>query len=357
MNRFQYASVEQSGPSKWVPMAAVAVAVSLGVVVGLVLSTPSADATNLHAAVATTASTMRANTYASVPRQMSQYPRQAAVGASNVYDTEEVQYTAPAFVTEAQPAMSVAGWAGLMMVPVMALAGFMFGRRNTEFQVVDPVAEEQEFAMAATTGLLGNKVGMTRIPDANGSLTPVTVIRLGPCVVTQVKTTETDGYEAVQLGYQQVKEDRLNKPESGHLAKSGAPPLKYLREYRVPVASEFTAGQVLTSDIFAEGELVDVQGNSIGKGFQGNIKRHGFKRGLMTHGSKSHREPGGTGPGTTPGRVYPGSKGPGRMGGKTTTVPKLKVMAVDPVQNLIMVKGSIPGAPGNLVSVKSTKEW
>ena len=221
-------------------------------------------------------------------------------------------------------------------------------RRKTKFSIPHP--------FFVSVGLLGNKVGMTRIPDENGSLTPVTVIRLGPCVVTQVKTTATHGYEAVQLGYQEVPERKLTKPELGHLATSGAPPLKHLREYRVKDASQFTPGQVLTTEIFENGELVDVQGTTIGKGFQGNIKRHGFKRGLMTHGSKSHREPGSTGPGTTPGRVYPGSKGPGRMGGDTRSQCNLKVMDIDHQQHLLLVKGSIPGHDGGLVSVKSCKE-
>lgn len=205
--------------------------------------------------------------------------------------------------------------------------------------------------MAATTGLLGNKVGMTRIPDDAGNLIGVTVIRVGPCVVTQIKTTETHGYNAIQVGYDEVPERKLNKPELGHLAKSGAPPLRHLREWHVDDPSIYTLGQVLNADEFKKGGVVDVQAKTIGKGFQGNIKRHGFKRGLMTHGSKSHREPGSTGPGTTPGRVYVGSKSQGRMGGKIQSQLKLKIVEVDTAQSLVIVQGSVPGHTGSLVAV------
>jgi len=257
---------------------------------------------------------------------------------------------------------SVLGWSGLAALPLAALAGFAMGywKPIAQQYAQDPmeivIDAGEPIAMAATTGLLGHKVGMTRIPDAKGSLTPVTVIRLGPCVVTQVKTTATDGYEAIQLGFHEVKEKRLTKPELGHLSKTGAPPLKHLKEYHVEDASKYTPGQVLMADVFAEGDLVDVQGDTIGKGFQGTVARWGFARGLMTHGSKNHREPGSTGR-RMPGRTYPFNKGAGRVGGTQTTLRKLTVMGVDTEQHLLLVKGSIPGAPGNLVSVQPIKQW
>ena len=202
-------------------------------------------------------------------------------------------------------------------------------------------------------GILGNKIGMTQIVDELGNLVPVTILRAGPCTVTQIKTAETDGYNAVQLGYAQVSSKILNKPQIGHLEKVGVPLLRYLHEYKVSDTNELTLGQNLGVDIFEAGNLVDVTGKSIGKGFAGLQKRHNFGRGPMTHGSKTHRAPGSIGAGTTPGRVYPGKKMAGQLGAKQVTIKKLKVLIVDAENNLIIVKGAVPGKPGNLISIQS----
>ena len=201
-------------------------------------------------------------------------------------------------------------------------------------------------------GILGNKIGMTQIVDELGNLVPVTILRAGPCTVTQIKTAETDGYNAVQLGYAQVSSKILNKPQIGHLEKVGVPLLRYLHEYKVSDTNELTLGQNLGVDIFEAGNLVDVTGKSIGKGFAGLQKRHNFGRGPMTHGSKNHRAPGSIGAGTTPGRVYPGKKMAGQLGAKQVTIKKLKVLIVDAENNLIIVKGAVPGKPGNLMSIQ-----
>ena len=201
-------------------------------------------------------------------------------------------------------------------------------------------------------GILGNKIGMTQIVDELGNLVPVTILRAGPCTVTQIKTAETDGYNAVQLGYAQVSSKILNKPQIGHLEKVGVPLLRYLHEYKVSDTNELTLGQNLGGDIFEAGNLVDVTGKSIGKGFAGLQKRHNFGRGPMTHGSKNHRAPGSIGAGTTPGRVYPGKKMAGQLGAKQVTIKKLKVLIVDAENNLIIVKGAVPGKPGNLISIQ-----
>ena len=201
-------------------------------------------------------------------------------------------------------------------------------------------------------GILGNKIGMTQIVDELGNLVPVTILRAGPCTVTQIKTAETDGYNAVQLGYAQVSSKILNKPQIGHLEKVGVPLLRYLHEYKVSDTNELTLGQNLGVDIFEAGNLVDVTGKSIGKGFAGLQKRHNFGRGPMTHGSKNHRAPGSIGAGTTPGRVYPGKKMAGQLGTKQVTIKKLKVLIVDAENNLIIVKGAVPGKPGNLISIQ-----
>ena len=201
-------------------------------------------------------------------------------------------------------------------------------------------------------GILGNKIGMTQIVDELGNLVPVTILRAGPCTVTQIKTAETDGYNAVQLGYAQVSSKILNKPQIGHLEKVGVPLLRYLHEHKVSDTNELTLGQNLGVDIFEAGNLVDVTGKSIGKGFAGLQKRHNFGRGPMTHGSKNHRAPGSIGAGTTPGRVYPGKKMAGQLGAKQVTIKKLKVLIVDAENNLIIVKGAVPGKPGNLISIQ-----
>ena len=200
-------------------------------------------------------------------------------------------------------------------------------------------------------GLFGNKIGMTQVFDKDGLAIPVTVIRVGPCLVTQIKTTTTDGYNAVQIGYSQVPVRKLTKPQLGHLKKAGAPPLKYLGEYSLENVEEFNVGQTLTVSNFNIGQHVNISGTSIGKGFSGNIKRHNFKRGPMTHGSKNHRAPGSIGPGSTPGRVFPGKRMPGQYGAKKTTISKLEILGIDAEQNLLVVKGSVPGKPGNLLNI------
>ena len=202
-----------------------------------------------------------------------------------------------------------------------------------------------------SVGILGTKLGMTQVFDETGNAVPVTVIQAGPCVVTQIKTEQTDGYSSVQVGYGEVKEKALNRPKLGHLKKSGASPVRHLREYRVDDTGEFEIGQAVAADRFEAGQLIDVSGISIGKGFAGNQKRNNFRRGPMSHGSKNHRAPGSTGAGTTPGRVYPGKKMAGRMGGEKVTVRKLSVVRVDSDRNLLLVKGGVPGKAGSLLNI------
>ncbi len=202
-----------------------------------------------------------------------------------------------------------------------------------------------------SVGILGTKLGMTQVFDETGRAIPVTVIQVGPCTVTQIKTKQTDGYSAIQVGYREVKPKALNKPKLGHLAKSSAPTLRHLREYHIQNESEYSLGQQIKADIFSSGQLVDVSGASIGRGFAGYQKRHNFARGPMSHGSKNHREPGSTGAGTTPGRVFPGLRGAGRLGGKKTTVKKLTVVRVDAERDVILIKGAVPGKPGALLNI------
>jgi large subunit ribosomal protein L3 len=201
-------------------------------------------------------------------------------------------------------------------------------------------------------GLLGNKIGMTQIFDESGNIIPVTILKVGPCVITQVKTTLKDGYEAIQIGYGNVSSKSLTQPELGHLQKSNLQPLKYLKEFHIDTEKgEFEVGQVLNVDSFTPGQLVNIRGKSIGKGFSGLQKRHNFSRGPMTHGSKNHRAPGSIGMGTTPGRVLPGKKMSGQLGNKITTIRKLKVIQANEKENILVIKGSVPGKPGNLVSI------
>jgi large subunit ribosomal protein L3 len=206
-----------------------------------------------------------------------------------------------------------------------------------------------------SVGILGTKLGMTQIFDDAGVAIPVTVIQAGPCTVTQVKTKQTDGYSAIQVGYGEVKPKALNKPLLGHLAKSSAPGLRHLKEYRIDNSGDYSLGQEIKADIFSAGQTVDVIGTSIGRGFAGNQKRNNFGRGPMSHGSKNHRAPGSIGAGTTPGRVYPGKRAPGRLGGSRTTVRKLTVVHVDPERNLLLIKGAVPGKPGALVDIVPAK--
>lgn len=206
-------------------------------------------------------------------------------------------------------------------------------------------------------GILGTKLGMTQIFDPEtGVAIPVTVVQAGPCTVTQIKTQQTDGYSAVQIGYQEVKEKTLNKPKIGHLQKSNAPLVRHLKEYRLDDTAAFELGQAIAADIFNQGQLVDVTGKTIGRGFAGYQKRHNFRRGPMSHGSKNHRQPGSTGPGTTPGRIFPGKKMAGRYGATQVTIRKLSVVQVDAERNLLLIKGAIPGKPGNLLSIAPTNK-
>ncbi len=202
--------------------------------------------------------------------------------------------------------------------------------------------------------LIGKKVGMTQIFDEEGKVIPVTVIEATPCTVTQIKTVEQDGYQAVQLGFGDVKESKLNKPRLGHLSKNKLAPKKYLREFRLDSIEGMNVGDELKADVFSVGDRVDIQGTSKGKGFQGVIKRHGQSRGPMGHGSMYHRRPGSMGPTSTPGRVFPGKKLPGHMGTVTVTIQNLEVIKVDLDKNVILVKGSVPGAKGSILKIKSS---
>ncbi|MDE5075791.1 MAG: 50S ribosomal protein L3, partial [Trichodesmium sp. St5_bin2_1] len=198
---------------------------------------------------------------------------------------------------------------------------------------------------------------------------PVTVVQAGPCVVTQIKTEQTDGYTAVQIGYGEAKNKTrqlntkepkevnryLTNAQQGHLVKSGGTPLRHLREYRVDDTGNFELGQQIKVNLFEAGQLVDITGKSIGKGFAGYQKRHNFRRGPMAHGSKNHRLPGSTGPGTTPGRVYPGKKMAGHLGNVRVTTKKLKIVRIDAERNLLLIKGTIPGKSGTLISIAPAK--
>ncbi|KAI3764621.1 hypothetical protein L2E82_14632 [Cichorium intybus] len=214
-----------------------------------------------------------------------------------------------------------------------------------------------QMSMEAGVGLMGTKLGMMTYFESTGKVVPVTVIgfREGN-LVTQVKTEDTDGYNAVQVGYRRVRDKKLTKPEMGHLEKSGIIPLRHLQEFRLQSVDGFEPNQKLElEELFKEGDLVDVSGTTIGKGFQGGIKRYNFKRGPMTHGSKSHRALGSIGAGTTPGRVYPGKKMPGRMGGTKTKIRKLKIVKIDSDLRVVMIKGAVPGKPGNLIRITPAK--
>ena len=208
------------------------------------------------------------------------------------------------------------------------------------------------FNILMNIGILGTKLGMTQIFDESGLAIPVTIIKAGPCTITQVKTIDSDGYNSVQLGYLETHSKLLTKPELGHLRKTDSPPLKHLKEYRVESSSSTPLGSVLSVDLFNIGDKISVTGKTIGKGFAGTVKRHHFTRGPMTHGSKNHREPGSIGMGTTPGRVYPGKRMAGRLGGKQTTIKNLQVVLINLENNLLVVRGAIPGKLGNLLSIK-----
>jgi large subunit ribosomal protein L3 len=201
-------------------------------------------------------------------------------------------------------------------------------------------------------GILGTKLGMTQIFDEAGFAIPVTVIKAGPCIVTQIKSVAKEGYSAIQIGYGQVAIKNLTKPELGHLQKSESPPLKHLKEYKISSENNFKLSDKVTVELFTVGQNVSVSGRSIGKGFSGTIKKFNFTRGPMTHGSKNHREPGSIGQGSTPGRVYPGKKMAGRLGGKQTMLKNLRVVHVNKENSLLVVKGTVPGKTGNLLSIK-----
>lgn len=203
-----------------------------------------------------------------------------------------------------------------------------------------------------SVGILGTKLGMTQVFDEAGRAIPVTVVQAGPCPVTQIKTAQTDGYTAIQIGYGSTTEKALTRPELGHLKKSDSTPQRHLHEYRLADVSEFELGQNISADRFSEGQLVDVSGTSIGRGFAGYQKRHNFRRGPMGHGSKNHRAPGSTGAGTTPGRIYPGKRMAGQMGNVKKTIRKLTVVRVDAERNVLLIKGSVPGKPGALLNIQ-----
>ncbi|XAR63366.1 hypothetical protein NMG60_11023277 [Bertholletia excelsa] len=212
-------------------------------------------------------------------------------------------------------------------------------------------------SMEAGIGVMGTKLGMMSYFEPDGTVVPVTVVgfREGN-IVTQVKTEATDGYNAVQVGYRRVRDRKLTKPELGHLEKSGIIPMRHLQEFRLVSVDGFEPNlRLVIDEIFKEGDLVDVSGTTIGKGFQGGIKRHNFRRGPMTHGSKSHRALGSIGAGTTPGRVYKGKKMPGRMGGTKRKIRKLKIVKIDNELQVVMVKGAVPGKPGNLLRITPAK--
>ncbi|MCA0436723.1 MAG: 50S ribosomal protein L3 [Austwickia sp.] len=204
------------------------------------------------------------------------------------------------------------------------------------------------------TGVLGEKLGMTQVWDADNRLVPVTVIKAGPCVVTQVRTPETDGYAAVQLGFGAIDPRKVNKPESGHFARAGVTPRRYLVEIRTPNAGEYTPGQELTVEAFEAGAKVDVSGTTKGKGFAGVMKRHGFHGVGASHGAhRNHRKPGSIGACATPSRVFKGQRMAGRMGGVRQTTQNLTIHAVDAEKGLLLVKGAVPGPRGGIVLVRT----
>ena len=202
--------------------------------------------------------------------------------------------------------------------------------------------------------ILATKVGMTQIFDENGVLVPVTVLQAGPCVVTQVKTADNDGYSAIQVGFGEKKENRVNKPMKGQFAKAGVSCKRYLKEFRFEDAETYTLGQEIKADIFGAGDKIVATATSKGKGFQGAIKRHGQSRGPMAHGSKYHRHAGSNGACSDPSKVFKGKRMPGQMGGKKITVQNLEIVKVDVENNLLLVKGAVPGPKKSMVTIKET---
>lgn len=209
-----------------------------------------------------------------------------------------------------------------------------------------------------TTGVIGKKLGMTQVYDANGLVVPVTVIKVDPMVVAQIKTEEKDGYNALQLAYDAAKEKHLTRAQIGHLKKNELGLYRHLKEFRTENVSDYKVGDEIKVSVLSGVEKVDVSGVSIGKGFQGTVKRWNFGRGPMGHGSKNHRAPGSIGAGTTPGRVIKGKRMAGNMGNENVTITKLKVVEIDEANNLLLVKGSVPGCEGNWVTiVPSRTKW
>ena len=209
-----------------------------------------------------------------------------------------------------------------------------------------------------TLGVIGEKLGMTQVYDEQGLCIPVTVIKVDPLTVTQVKTVETDGYNAIQVGVVPAKEKHLTKAQIGHFKKNNLENFRHLQEFRVENPADYTVGQKIDLSVLNEISKVDVSGKSIGKGFQGTVKRHNFSRGPMGHGSKNHRAPGSIGAGTTPGRIYKGKRMAGNMGNEKVTVSKLSVVKIISDKNLLLVKGSVPGPEGKLVTIKPSRtKW
>jgi large subunit ribosomal protein L3 len=205
--------------------------------------------------------------------------------------------------------------------------------------------------------ILGRKLGMTQLFMDDGTVVPVTVVEAGPCVVTQKKTTQTDGYDAIQLGFEDIREKLVSKPLQGHFKKAGVPFKRNLREYHVDNTDDYSLGQEIKVDVFVKGDIVDVQGTSKGKGFQGTIKRHNAHRGPMTHGSRNQRKPGSIGACADPSRVIKGKHLPGHMGAETVTVQNIEVVGIDLDKNVLLVKGAVPGAKGGLLSIsKAVKQ-
>jgi large subunit ribosomal protein L3 len=206
-------------------------------------------------------------------------------------------------------------------------------------------------------GLLGKKLGMTQIFDEKGEVIPVTVIEAGPCYITQKKTSERDGYMAVQLGFEEIKPSRATKPQLGHLSKNGVPALRYLREFRVSDHSDLGEGQKLDVSVFEAGDMVDIVGTSKGRGFAGGVRRHGFSGGPKTHGQSDRwRAPGAISSGTTPGRVLKGLRMAGRMGNSPVTIQNLEIVLIDPERNLLVVKGAVPGARQGLLVIREARK-
>ena len=206
-----------------------------------------------------------------------------------------------------------------------------------------------------TLGVVGEKLGMTQIYDANGLVIPVTVIKVDPLTVTQVKTVDNDGYSAVQVGTNPCKEKHLTNAQIKHLSKNNLPALRVLKEFRVEDSDKYTVGDKIDLSILVEGSKVDITGKSIGKGFQGTVKRHNFSRGPMAHGSKNHREPRSIGAGTTPGRVIKGKKMAGHYGAKFRTIKNLEIIKIEPTKSLLYIKGAVPGKKNNLLEI--TAKW